>query len=164
VINLEFNYDYNGRIYKIKTERKEDTYTITYDDTNYTVTASEVKPGYLNIKLDDKLIKAVISEQKKRKYVFLNGNVYNIVLALQKTKKIDKKDDLISPISGKVVKFNVCKGDLVKTGDVLLVIEAMKMEYLIKAPHDGRVTKIYFKPGDQIDMGAKPLDINKEDK
>ncbi len=44
-----------------------------------------------------------------------------------------------------------------------MIIEAMKMEYRIKAPYDGTITKIHFKKNDQIDMGAKPLDIKKRE-
>jgi len=58
--------------------------------------------------------------------------------------------DVSSPMPGKVVSLKVSPGDKVKKGDVLLVIEAMKMENEIHSPIDGTVGEIYVREGDQI--------------
>ncbi len=161
MIEVEFNYEHDNRIYKIKAEKTNDAYVVTFNGVNYSVEVAEVKPGYLRMKLGDKIIKAVISEGNESKFVFLDGNVFDIRRALPKSKRIERKDALLSPISGKVVNVRVREGDEVKKGDVVMVIEAMKMEYLIKAPYDGIIKKIYFEVGKQIDMGVKPVDIEK---
>ena len=161
MIEVELTYEHDGRIYKIKTEKTHDTYVITFNEANYTVEALELKPGYLRMKLGDKIIKAVISEGHESKFIFLDGNVFNIRYALPKSKRIDHKEEFLSPISGKVVDVRVKEGDEVKKGDILMVIEAMKMEYLIKAPYAGMIEKINFTIDEQIDMGVKPVDIKK---
>ena len=48
-----------------------------------------------------------------------------------------------------------------KKGDVLMVIEAMKMEYLIKAPYEGTVEKVNFKEDEQIDIGQITVELKK---
>ncbi len=58
--------------------------------------------------------------------------------------------DVSSPMPGKVVSVKVSPGDKVKKGDVLLVIEAMKMENEIHSPIDGTVGEIYVREGDQV--------------
>jgi len=58
--------------------------------------------------------------------------------------------DVSSPMPGKVVSLKVSPGDKVKKGDVLLIIEAMKMENEIHSPIDGTVGEIYVREGDQI--------------
>ena len=58
---------------------------------------------------------------------------------------------IVSPMPGKVVKVNVAAGSTVKKGDILLVVEAMKMENNITAPKDGLVESIHVKPGDMVD-------------
>ncbi len=58
--------------------------------------------------------------------------------------------DVSSPMPGKVVSVKVSPGDIVKKGDVLLVVEAMKMENEIHAPIDGEVVEVYVKEGDKI--------------
>lgn len=165
---MELNYEYNGHRYAIKVEKKGgkgSEYSIAYDGKNYEVSASEIKPGYLNIKLDDQLIKCVISNDKEKRFVFLDGDIFQIKRMQPTARKLEKKEEkeLASPISGKVVSVKVEEGSIVKKGDVLMVIEAMKMEYPIKAPHDGIIKKINFKINDQIEMGATPLYIEKED-
>ena len=141
---MEFNYEHNNQFYKITVEKMGDVYEITYDDTTYTIHASEIKSGHLKIEMGDNIIKAIISEGKESKYVFLDGQVYAIRRALHKAKKIERKDELISPISGTVVKVPVEEGDKVQKGNIIMVIEAMKMEYLIKAPFTGSINKIYY--------------------
>ena len=91
MIEVEFNYEYDGRIYKMKVEKTKDAYLITFDETTYTVNATEIKPGYLKIKLGDKIIKAVISEGNESKFVFLNGKDEQIDMGV-KPVEIEKEE------------------------------------------------------------------------
>lgn len=59
-----------------------------------------------------------------------------------------------SPMPGKIVKVMVGEGDEVKEGDVLLVLEAMKMEHALKSMATGKVESIRAKVGDQVADGA----------
>ncbi|HID24872.1 MAG TPA: hypothetical protein EYP23_00175, partial [Thermoplasmata archaeon] len=70
-------------------------------------------------------------------------------------------DDAMKDI-GKKLSDMLKKGDVVKKDDVLMVIEAMKMEYLIKAPYNGKVKKVNFKEKDQIDIGEKTVEFEKK--
>ncbi len=63
------------------------------------------------------------------------------------------KNDVFSPMPGAIVKLNVKEGDLVNKGDVLLVLEAMKMENEIKAARDCRVKKIFVEEKNSVDKG-----------
>jgi len=64
--------------------------------------------------------------------------------------------EIVSPMPGKVIKISVKKGKTVKKGDVLMVVEAMKMENNILAPKDGIVETIKVKTGEMVD-GSKEL-------
>lgn len=55
-----------------------------------------------------------------------------------------------APMQGTIVKVNVKGGDAVKKGDVLVVLEAMKMENDIKAPADGTVASVAVSQGDTV--------------
>ncbi|MBQ8761483.1 MAG: biotin/lipoyl-binding protein [Bacteroidales bacterium] len=57
-----------------------------------------------------------------------------------------------SPMPGKVIKVNVKEGDAVKEGDVLCVVEAMKMENNIKAMTSATVKKVYVDEGEKVDV------------
>lgn len=60
--------------------------------------------------------------------------------------------NVIAQFKGTVLKVNVNVGDEVKKGDIILVMEAMKMENEILAEMDGVIDKIYIMPGDYIDQ------------
>ena len=59
-----------------------------------------------------------------------------------------------APMPGTILKVNVQQGQTVKTGDVLCVLEAMKMENEILAPKDGTVTQVATMKGASVDTGA----------
>ena len=67
---------------------------------------------------------------------------------------------LTAPMPGKVVSFSVKAGDVVKKGQPLAVMEAMKMEHTIAAPADGTVDELLYAPGDQVAEGAELLKIS----
>ena len=55
---------------------------------------------------------------------------------------------------GTILKVNVNTGDTIKAGDVLVILEAMKMENEIMAPRDGKVTHVAVSKGSTVDTGA----------
>jgi biotin carboxyl carrier protein len=59
-----------------------------------------------------------------------------------------------APMQGTIVKAAVDQGDAVKAGDLLVVLEAMKMENHINAPRDGTVTSVAVKAGQNVETGA----------
>ncbi|MBW1761433.1 MAG: biotin/lipoyl-binding protein [Deltaproteobacteria bacterium] len=60
----------------------------------------------------------------------------------------------IAPMPGKVVELRVAEGDTVQAGQVLLIMEAMKMEHSVTAPQDGTVSQVTVGAGDQVDADA----------
>ncbi|MBH1963865.1 MAG: acetyl/propionyl/methylcrotonyl-CoA carboxylase subunit alpha [Comamonadaceae bacterium] len=64
---------------------------------------------------------------------------------------------LTAPMPGKVVSIAVKAGDKVSKGQLLVVMEAMKMEHTIAAPQDGVVAELLFAPGEQVTEGAELL-------
>ena len=67
---------------------------------------------------------------------------------------------LTAPMPGKVVSFAVRVGDVVKAGQTLAVMEAMKMEHTIAAPQDGTVQELLYAAGDQVAEGAELLKLD----
>ncbi len=63
------------------------------------------------------------------------------------------RDDLSSPMPATVIAVHVGEGDQVATGDVLVLLEAMKMELPLRAPHAGRVTAVHCTPGALVQPG-----------
>jgi propionyl-CoA carboxylase alpha chain len=67
---------------------------------------------------------------------------------------------LLAPMPGTVVRVLVAPGDAVATGQVMVVIEAMKMEHRINAPTAGTVEVVNVAPGDQVDTGQALLHVD----
>ena len=65
-----------------------------------------------------------------------------------------------SPMPGNILKVNVVPGQTVKEGDVLVILEAMKMENEIMAPKSGTVTQVPVAKGATVETGAPLVFIN----
>ena len=63
-------------------------------------------------------------------------------------------EPIVAPMPGNILKVNVSNGQAVKEGDVLVVLEAMKMENEILAPRNGTVTQVVVTKGTTVDTGA----------
>ena len=66
---------------------------------------------------------------------------------------------LVAPMPGSVIELRCAVGDTVEAGQVLVVLEAMKMEHHITAPFKGTVTELPIAVGDQVENGALLLTI-----
>lgn len=61
--------------------------------------------------------------------------------------------ELRAPMTGRVAKVVAVAGAKVRSGDPLVVLEAMKMEYRVAAPRDGVVESVGCREGDRVDLG-----------
>lgn len=69
------------------------------------------------------------------------------------------KGGICSPLPGVILEIKVKEGEVVKRGQTLMVLEAMKMENDIKADRDGKVTKINVSKGESILEGTELISI-----
>ena len=75
----------------------------------------------------------------------------------QRTKQLSGA--LRAPLGAKLTSVTVCAGERVVAGQVLAVLEAMKMEHAIMAPFDGVIQHLMVKQGDQVRVGAHLLQV-----
>lgn len=68
--------------------------------------------------------------------------------------------EILAPMPGKVTKLSKKVGDVVNSGDVVLVMEAMKMEYTLKADISGEIESLYCQTGDQVALGKLLVKIH----
>jgi len=93
----------------------------------------------------------------------VNGNIYQLTAKDQFDALLEqlgmanlnssKLSDIKAPMPGLVLKVLVAEGDEVKKGDNLFVLEAMKMENIIKAPADAVIKTIKIQPADKVEKG-----------
>ena len=93
----------------------------------------------------------------------VNGKAYEVEVesiedkksepAIQKQEiKEESKIKVLAPMQGKITTLNVKVGSTVKKGDVLMILEAMKLENDILCPQDGYVRQLLIKENDQVDI------------
>lgn len=66
---------------------------------------------------------------------------------------------LKAPMNGRIVQVAVKTGDQVSAGDLLITVEAMKMEHAIRAVKEGQVTDVFFQEGDLVNEGDELLEL-----
>lgn len=91
---------------------------------------------------------------------YYKGNTLNIAVyderqfGLKKfmapPKKIDHAKSILSPMPGSIVSVSVEEGQAVAEGQELLIVEAMKMQNIIKSEVEGKIKKINVKPGQSV--------------
>ena len=73
-------------------------------------------------------------------------------------RKAKRSGVVSSSIPGKIISISVSQDDLVSEGDVIMILEAMKMQNEIQAPVSGKITELNCEPGDSIEANS-PLMI-----
>jgi biotin carboxyl carrier protein len=97
------------------------------------------------------------------RWVFLDGNVYIFELqrpATARSRKREKHDESLSaPMPATVVKLHVAPGDAVKAGQLLIVLEAMKMELPVRSNIDARVEAVHCNEGELVQPGQPLIEL-----
>jgi len=107
---------------------------------------------------------------EKTAEIKVNNNIYTVSAKDQFDVLLDKLglsslnsakvSEVKAPMPGLVLKVFVKEGDEVKKGDNLFVLEAMKMENIIKSPADVTVKAVKIKPGDKVEKGQVLLQFS----
>ncbi len=66
----------------------------------------------------------------------------------------NRPEGLETPMPGAVTQVAVTEGEIVAAGQPIVIVEAMKMEHVIRAPHAGRVVALRVRQGEQVEAGA----------
>jgi biotin carboxyl carrier protein len=112
---------------------------------------------------ENRLAYAVVDEE--RTWVFIAGRTYVVEGPDRDGRgRAPRTDDdlaLSAPMPATVVAVKVAPGQAVEAGDVLITLEAMKMELPIKAPRAGRVKSIACREGDLVQPGVPLLEFER---
>ncbi len=113
-------------------------------------------PMRLRLRVSGQAVDADVIRDGASLHVFVDGRHGRFVPvdAIARAGEVEASEDrLCAPMPGKVIAVHVTRGERVRRGQALLVIEAMKMQHTIVAPHDGIVEEVRYRIGDQVDEG-----------
>ena len=133
-------------------------YRIELDDARYQVAGARLRDGLLSARLDGRGLRVRVSGDGPR-IVVHDGEarlVLEAVDAFAPREGVGAQGDdrLRAPMPGRVVQVGAKAGDAVRQGDVVLVLEAMKMELALKAPRDGVLAEVRVGAGEFVEADA----------
>jgi 3-methylcrotonyl-CoA carboxylase alpha subunit len=137
-------------------------------DAGEVIPVTEVSAGQGSIaaRLHDERRQARYLVSGARVFMWAADMQYELVLDDPRTHEFSASaasGGLTTPLPGVVVAVPVKTGQKVAEGEVLMVIEAMKMEHTITAPYAGTVESIYFARGDRVPEGSELLALTRDD-
>jgi biotin carboxyl carrier protein len=101
--------------------------------------------------------------------VLLKGSSYAVKVEDEREKRlraaggraVSESSDfhLKSPMPGMVVALPVAEGELVTKGQVLVILESMKMQNELRSPRDGKLNRVRVKPGDRVEQRQTLLSV-----
>ena len=159
---MKREYNLNGVIeeFDIKTQEGGNL-SISCDGKDYLFELIHRGKNELVIKSKDKLHRVFYGSSVKEDFVSVDGRDAIFENKGQKRSKVasDLSRGYSSPMPGKILKVFISKNEKVKKGQVLLIMEAMKMEHSIIALNDGIIKKVCFKDGDYVEGDVQLLEM-----
>jgi len=157
---LSFADDYAAQGYKVGMTYHAHGWDLNVNGIDAALSVTARDGAGLSIKLGSTSIHGTVRRDGDTFHVFTGGRhfilAYNNPMAhAGETEAAGGR--LTAPMPGKVVAVLASKGQQVKKGDPLVIMEAMKMEHTIGAPGDGLVEEVLYQVGDQVADGAPLL-------
>ncbi len=164
-------------------------FDIAYKDENYHVTAEQKQRGsesyylisaneqilecqghlqhnYLHSRINGHCSKSAIVQQDQQINLYRDNEVFNfthVKADCGDNLESENNSDLMAPMNGTMISILVEVGDTVVKDQPLMIMEAMKMEHTIKAPHNGIIEAFFYKEGDMVDGGSDLLAFSAEE-
>ena len=169
-VNNQVSYLINGKIFEINYQRDEEQLSFSLNNETLTVISNSIINEH-NIKfsLDNKDLhfnwvispnNELLLERGVESWKIIPHHQLSKNNAAKLTRTSNQNGSGVSaPIPGKIIEINIKEGELIKAGDTLMVLEAMKMENSIQMPQDGIVKKILIEQGKQVKANELLIEI-----
>jgi acetyl/propionyl-CoA carboxylase alpha subunit len=145
---------HGGRPLAMTYERRGDR--LSLDLAGRRIEAGVTREGTaFQVRLGDRVTRCAVARGRRGVWVSCEGRTW--LLEEERPEAAAKgspsADELRAPMTGRVVQVVTGKGAAVKEGDLLLTIEAMKMEFKVTAPEDGVVEEVRCAAGERVELG-----------
>jgi len=147
-------------------ERAADEFVVRAGDVAHRIQVVELEPGLLRVVAQGRTQTVRTAHDPPRAFLHLDGCTleYTVAAAGEPAPgaRVAAPEDLTAPMPGGVTQVLVRQGEGVTVGQPLVIVEAMKMEHVIRAPHAGRIAAVRVREGDQVEGGAVVVKIAPE--
>jgi len=156
-----FYYQHNDDLHQVKLAAPG---LITIGEQTYAVTLKELSHEEVVFELNGRLVRVKLAQVGAQRYLHYNGQSWTLerLAKLKKSRAAHAgpaSGNLSATMPGQVLAVGVKVGDKVKVGEMLLLLEAMKMELRVAAPFAGRVKQLYCTVGQIVERGQLLAEI-----
>jgi 3-methylcrotonyl-CoA carboxylase alpha subunit len=158
---------HNGERIRFTVDSTPQGATLNLGESRHELTIHEHGAGRFIIRNQRNSFAARVVLEKDRIWVWLAGRVVEFTTpGAEETavaQRAHERDDVRAPMPGTLVKLLVAAGDAVEKDQVVAVVEAMKMEHLLRAPRSGVVANTFGAPGGIVDADAVVVSLTVEE-
>ena len=132
--------------------------------------------GIISLLIDNRSLEAIVEERNDRWEVLIRGELYSVSVQDERAYRLAKARGLSnvvtgealvkSPMPGLIIAVSVKEGQVVATGDQVIILESMKMENELRSPRNGVVKRVHVEAGATVEknqvllsIGDPPTDI-----
>jgi biotin carboxyl carrier protein len=159
---LEFRYQIGDEIKSVRVERAGDEYQVTVEDRVYQVSIDSRASGEMILLVNGSRHSSLVARNGSTRFVAIDGRVLELVApetGRARRRHHHGEDSLTASMPGQVRQVLVAEGDAVERGQTLVILEAMKMEIRVAAPHAGRVAQVAVREGEVVDRGQVLVEL-----
>jgi acetyl/propionyl-CoA carboxylase alpha subunit len=160
---MRFRYQVGDTVYSIDLERLGDSYRAVIDGEGYDLQVLGLQEGEITLMLDGRPQTLYFATHAGKKWISLGGCTY--VLEKPASGRKRRAADagaggaVRAPMPAQVRALHVAEGESVQKGDTLLLLEAMKMEIRIQAPHAGTIRRVLVSTGQTVARDQVLLEV-----
>jgi biotin carboxyl carrier protein len=171
----EFYFEVEGKQFRLQLDACAGGYNARIGDRTYLVQGQLRPDGQLDLLIDGQRLRiysARATAHSNQRMLWLNGQSWRVTSVdlrmWRKDQQIDRsgqhrENSINATMPGQVRAILVAAGDEVRAGDPLLILEAMKMEMRIYAPHTGKISKINCALSDVVARGQLLIELEEQD-
>lgn len=166
---MDVFYQIDDETVRLRVEERDGRYLVNVAEGDRWVEVIFHDRGLFTFSLDGRLFRAVIASDGAKTFVAINGETYRLVegerlSAIHSPGPLTGKvpREVLSSMPGKVLKLSVSEGDLIEVGQELLILEAMKMEHIIRSERGGRIGRVHASAGQMVEPGHLLMEFEAE--
>jgi biotin carboxyl carrier protein len=152
--------------HKLSVVEDEGVWRVAFGDVEIRAEVVPVEPNVFWVRTSEGSSVVCAAESEGKLYAFIAGRQYLMQRSVREVRRRTgsggtlKAGEIVeSPMPGVIVKVPVGEGDLVEAGQVLVVVESMKMENGIQARGQARVKTVHVKAGDSVGFGSPLVEL-----
>jgi biotin carboxyl carrier protein len=154
-----------GTTLVIEYRQEGEEYEAVIDGQQFRARLLSLHNGSLTLLVNEKPLHMHVASDNQRILIGIAGQVYEFTQTREKQSKARRHDlgkldpEVRAPMPGKILQVLVKEGMRVEAGQILVLLEAMKMENALAAEGAAQVKKIHVSPGDLVDLGQLVLEL-----